>query len=69
MSTEEEPVARRQIKRKPVKKQIKTKRGGRHGEEDERRVIRRERNKLAAARCRKRRVDHTMALQEVGFHS
>jgi fos-like antigen len=33
-------------------------------EEDERRKIRRERNKLAAARCRKRRVDHTNTLVE-----
>lgn len=36
-------------------------------EEEERRRIRRERNKLAAARCRKRRVDHTNALIEVSF--
>jgi len=33
-------------------------------EEDERRKIRRERNKLAAARCRKRRVDKTNQLVE-----
>ncbi|XP_033216390.1 transcription factor kayak isoform X2 [Belonocnema kinseyi] len=33
-------------------------------EEEERRQIRRERNKMAAARCRKRRMDHTNALQE-----
>jgi len=33
-------------------------------EEDERRKLRRERNKLAAARCRKRRVDHTQNLIE-----
>merc|ERR1719499_1630688 len=32
-------------------------------EEEERRRIRRERNKLAAARCRKRRVDQTETLQ------
>lgn len=31
-------------------------------EEEERRRIRRERNKLAAARCRKRRMDHTNSL-------
>lgn len=31
-------------------------------EEEERRKVRRERNKAAAARCRKRRVDHTNAL-------
>ncbi|CAL7949806.1 unnamed protein product [Xylocopa violacea] len=31
-------------------------------EEEERRQIRRERNKMAAARCRKRRMDHTNAL-------
>ncbi|XP_025834943.1 uncharacterized protein LOC108738749 isoform X3 [Agrilus planipennis] len=31
-------------------------------EEEERRRIRRERNKMAAARCRKRRVDHTNTL-------
>jgi len=33
-------------------------------EEEERRRLRRERNKLAAARCRKRRVDQTETLQE-----
>ncbi|XP_063235583.1 transcription factor kayak isoform X2 [Bacillus rossius redtenbacheri] len=33
-------------------------------EEEERRRIRRERNKMAAARCRKRRMDHTNALLE-----
>nr|CAD7567424.1 unnamed protein product [Timema californicum] len=31
-------------------------------EEEERRSVRRERNKMAAARCRKRRLDHTNAL-------
>ncbi|XP_069681925.1 transcription factor kayak isoform X2 [Periplaneta americana] len=31
-------------------------------EEEERRRVRRERNKMAAARCRKRRMDHTNAL-------
>ncbi len=58
---------------------VKGKRGGKRGgggrrpgknsnsspEEDERRRLRRERNKMAAARCRKRRVDHTNMLQEV----
>ncbi|XP_059611683.1 transcription factor kayak isoform X2 [Phlebotomus argentipes] len=33
-------------------------------EEEEKRKIRRERNKLAAARCRKRRVDHTNELTD-----
>ncbi|XP_013782140.1 transcription factor kayak-like isoform X2 [Limulus polyphemus] len=33
-------------------------------EEEERRKIRRERNKLAAARCRKRRLDHTNNLMK-----
>jgi len=33
-------------------------------EEAERRRVRRERNKLAAAKCRKRRMDHTAQLQE-----
>ncbi|XP_034936439.1 transcription factor kayak isoform X2 [Chelonus insularis] len=33
-------------------------------EEEERRQARRERNKMAAARCRKRRMDHTNALLE-----
>ncbi|XP_012255174.2 transcription factor kayak isoform X2 [Athalia rosae] len=33
-------------------------------EEEERRQVRRERNKMAAARCRKRRMDHTNALLE-----
>lgn len=36
-------------------------------EEEERRQIRRERNKMAAARCRKRRMDHTNALLEVSI--
>lgn len=35
-------------------------------EEAERRELRRERNKLAAARCRKRRMDHTNILVQVG---
>lgn len=34
-------------------------------EEEQRRQIRRERNKMAAARCRKRRMDHTNELLEV----
>lgn len=38
-------------------------------EEEERRQIRRERNKMAAARCRKRRMDHTNALLEVSVDS
>lgn len=33
-------------------------------EEEERRSVRRERNKMAAARCRKRRLDHTNELQD-----
>ncbi|XP_043460927.1 transcription factor kayak isoform X2 [Leptopilina heterotoma] len=33
-------------------------------EEEERRQVRRERNKMAAARCRKRRMDHTNSLLE-----
>jgi len=33
-------------------------------EEEERRAVRRERNKMAAARCRKRRLDHTNELLE-----
>lgn len=33
-------------------------------EEEERRNVRRERNKMAAARCRKRRLDHTNELIE-----
>lgn len=36
-------------------------------EEEHRRQIRRERNKLAAARCRKRRMDHTNELLEVRY--
>jgi len=38
--------------------------GGMNEEEDERKKIRRERNKLAAARCRKRRVELTDKLTE-----
>jgi len=34
------------------------------GEDADKRLMRRERNKQAAARCRKRRLDHTMALQQ-----
>ncbi|XP_046637611.1 transcription factor kayak-like isoform X2 [Daphnia pulicaria] len=34
------------------------------GEDSGKRLMRRERNKQAAARCRKRRLDHTMALQQ-----
>lgn len=49
-----------------------TKRGGgrrkedrnEYGEDTGKRLMRRERNKQAAARCRKRRLDHTMALQQ-----
>lgn len=37
-------------------------------EEEERRQVRRERNKMAAARCRKRRMDHTNALLEVSIY-
>lgn len=33
-------------------------------EDEQRRQLRRERNKEAAARCRKRRVDHTNSLQQ-----
>ncbi|KOB70862.1 Kayak isoform A [Operophtera brumata] len=33
-------------------------------EEEDRRKVRRERNKMAAARCRKRRLDHTNELQD-----
>ncbi|KAJ9590400.1 hypothetical protein L9F63_016561 [Diploptera punctata] len=39
-----------------------TKNNGISPEEEERRRVRRERNKMAAARCRKRRLDHTNAL-------
>lgn len=42
--------------RRPVKT------AGMSPEEEERRRVRRERNKMAAARCRKRRVDHTNSL-------
>ncbi|KAK9498188.1 hypothetical protein O3M35_004060 [Rhynocoris fuscipes] len=55
---------------KPVNVQPKRNVGGRRPikdksispEEEERRAVRRERNKLAAARCRKRRLDHTNEL-------
>lgn len=36
-------------------------------EEEERRRVRRERNKMAAARCRKRRMDHTNSLLQVNI--
>lgn len=38
-------------------------------EEEERRKLRRERNKQAAARCRKRRVDHTNQLESVSIRT
>ncbi|KAG0411193.1 hypothetical protein HPB47_011697 [Ixodes persulcatus] len=54
----------------PVQEKSKRSGGGRRPnrseklspEEEERRRVRRERNKLAAARCRKRRMDHTNSL-------
>ena len=38
-----------------------------NGEEADRRRIRRERNKVAAAKCRQRRVDHTNILVDVSI--
>ena len=38
-------------------------------EEEERRKVRRERNKQAAAKCRQRRVDHTNELIQVRIKS
>jgi len=50
---------------KPVQNKKKRGRKVNDGEDtSDRRTVRRERNKLAAARCRKRRVDHTNALLE-----
>ena len=57
-------------------KQVRRNMGGRRPtrtvgispEEEERRQVRRERNKQAAARCRKRRMDHTNSLVEVSLH-
>jgi len=75
--SEEEPEVKEtkpEIVKRPNK--VKGKKGGSNGgrrpkneknlspEEEERRKVRRERNKLAAARCRKRRVDHTNQLLE-----
>ncbi|XP_067618816.1 transcription factor kayak isoform X3 [Eurosta solidaginis] len=51
------PTRRNQGGRRPAKS------SGISPEEEEKRRIRRERNKLAAARCRKRRVDQTNELQ------
>ncbi|XP_076284300.1 transcription factor kayak isoform X3 [Lasioglossum baleicum] len=54
----QQPVRRNMGGRRP------TRTIGMTPEEEERRQIRRERNKMAAARCRKRRMDHTNALLE-----
>ena len=37
-------------------------------EEEAKRTVRRERNKLAAAKCRQRRVDHTNVLITVSIY-
>ncbi|XP_012536273.1 transcription factor kayak isoform X2 [Monomorium pharaonis] len=55
---QQQPVRRNMGGRRP------TRTIGMTPEEEERRQIRRERNKMAAARCRKRRMDHTNALLE-----
>ncbi|XP_071630498.1 transcription factor kayak isoform X1 [Temnothorax longispinosus] len=55
---QQQPVRRNMGGRRP------TRTIGMSPEEEERRQIRRERNKMAAARCRKRRMDHTNALLE-----
>ncbi|XP_050465892.1 transcription factor kayak isoform X2 [Cataglyphis hispanica] len=57
-SQQQQPVKRNMGGRRP------TRTIGMTPEEEERRQIRRERNKMAAARCRKRRMDHTNALLE-----
>merc|ERR1712158_153873 len=59
-SQEEEKKVNRGGGRKPRDKEEETL----NPEEEERRKMRRERNKLAAARCRKRRVDQTESLQD-----
>lgn len=51
-----QPTRRNVGGRRPIKEK------GISPEEEERRQVRRERNKLAAARCRKRRIDHTNEL-------
>lgn len=58
---QQQPVKRNMGGRRP------TRTVGMTPEEEERRQIRRERNKMAAARCRKRRMDHTNALLEVSY--
>jgi fos-like antigen len=60
---QQQPVRRNMGGRRP------TRTIGMTPEEEERRQIRRERNKMAAARCRKRRMDHTNALLEVNIVS
>jgi len=60
---QQQPVRRNMGGRRP------TRTIGMTPEEEERRQIRRERNKMAAARCRKRRMDHTNALLEVSVLS
>ncbi|KYQ49988.1 Transcription factor kayak [Trachymyrmex zeteki] len=55
---QQQPVRRNMGGRRP------TRTIGMTPEEEQRRQIRRERNKMAAARCRKRRMDHTNALLE-----
>merc|ERR1712203_83581 len=59
-SQEEEKKVNRGGGRKPRDQEEES----RCPEEEERRRLRRERNKLAAARCRKRRVDQTETLQD-----
>lgn len=59
---QQQPVRRNMGGRRP------TRTIGMTPEEEERRQIRRERNKMAAARCRKRRMDHTNALLEVSVN-
>lgn len=55
---QQQPVRRNMGGRRP------TRTIGMTPEEEQRRQIRRERNKMAAARCRKRRMDHTNSLLE-----
>ncbi|XP_015440196.1 PREDICTED: transcription factor kayak isoform X1 [Dufourea novaeangliae] len=59
-----EPQQQQQTARRNMGGRRPTRTIGMSPEEEERRQIRRERNKMAAARCRKRRMDHTNALLE-----
>ncbi|XP_011702788.1 PREDICTED: transcription factor kayak isoform X2 [Wasmannia auropunctata] len=68
IETQQQTQPQQQQQQQPVRRNMGGRRPtrtiGMTPEEEHRRQIRRERNKMAAARCRKRRMDHTNALLE-----